>query len=475
MRIARRVLSCLLVLLVGTGTAAHGQRPLEYTAFSTVQGAGEGSTPFWHYANTRGQYRPGATADWVSGASIALPFRGDGGLDWSLGGEVVGRLSDHTNTLHLLQLYGKVQYRGVRLSVGRFPETIAATQPSLSIGSMMVSRNAPPVPKIKLFTPDYVDVPFTDGYVQVRGRWSDGVLGANRTVERARLHQKTFYLRFNVGPLAASGGLVQNTTWGGKGQSNEWTDYVHLLVGSQAGTEQDSNRVGNTIAAYDFGLQYTLEDWQLRATRLFYLEDTVSKRFRSPWDGMWAVSLRRTDGHGWIDGLLYEHVNTIQQDALQGAPPGRADYYDHFIFSSGWTYKGTVMGNPVMQFSPEQNRVVNNMVVAHHLGVTGAPSSRIGYTARFTYSRNYGYCEQRVISGTCRVLFSRPAPPDQNVLPRGEVREDQYSLFGEVRYRLPDTQGLRLVGSVAADVGEYYGTRWGLRLGLRWDGSVPLH
>jgi hypothetical protein len=465
----------LLLPVLGSPNAARAQiDSIRYEVASSLQASARGTTPFWQYANTRGQYRPGATADWVSGASLALPFRGEGGLDWSLGGKVVGRLSDHTNTLHLLQLYGKVQYRAFRLNVGRFPETVASTQPALSMGSLMVSRNAPPVPKIKLFTPDYVDVPLTDGYVQVRGRWSDGVLGADRTVERALLHQKTFYLRFNVGALAASGGFVQNTTWGGRGRSNELADYVRLLVGSQAGTEQDSNRVGNTIAAYDFGLQYTLEDWQIRATRLFYLEDTVSMRFRSPWDGMWAFGLRRTDGRGWLDGVLYEHVNTIQQDALPGAPRGRADYYHHFIFSTGWAYRSAVIGNPVMRFSPEQNRVVNNMIVAHHLGVTGTPSSRIRYTARLTYSRNYGFCDQRVVTGTCRVLADRPAPPDQEVRPRSEFREDQYSLFGEVRYRLPDARGLQLLGSVAADLGEYYGTRWGLRLGLRWDGSVAL-
>jgi len=475
MRAALRVLPCLLMLLLSTEAATYGQlRPLDYQVFSTVQGTAGGSTPFWHYANTRGQFRPGATADWVSGASLALPFRGNGGLDVSAGTEVVGRVSDASNTLHVLQLYGKAQYRGLRLSVGRFPETIGATQPALSSGSMMVSRNAPPVPKIKLFTPSYLDVPFTSGHVQVRGRWSDGLLGANRFVERAKLHQKTFYLKFNVGAFAVSGGLVQNTTWGGTGRSNKVTDYVNLLVGSQAGTEEDSNRVGNTIAAYDFALQYTLDDWTLQASRLFYLEDTVSMRLRSPWDGMWGLSLRRTDDPGWIDGVLYEHINTIQQDALPGAPRGRADYYHHFIFRTGWAYKGAVLGNPVMRFSPDRGRVDNNMIVAHHLGVTGTPAPQLSYKVRLTYSRNYGICEDRVVSGTCRILFNEPVPPDQDVRPRGEVREDQYSVFGEVRYRFSKISPLQIIGSAAADVGTFYGKRWGLRLGLRWDGSVSL-
>lgn len=478
MRLASRVLFCVVVLIAsfGGGAAAYGQsRPLEYQVFSTVGGAVGGSIPFWHHANTRGQFRPGATAGGVTGTSLALPFRGSEGLDVSVGGKVVGRLSDHTNTLHFLQLYGKAQYRGFRLSVGRFPETIGATQPALSMGSMMVSRNAPLVPKIKLFTPSYVDVPFTDGHLQVRGRWADGLLGKNRTVERPKLHQKTLYLRFNVGPFAGSGGLVQNTVWGGKGQSNELIDYLHLFVGSQAGTEQDPNRVGNTVAAYDFALQYALDDWRLQATRLFYLEDTVSMRFRSPWDGMWSLGFRRTNGRGWINGVLYEHMNTIKQDSPPGVPRGRASYYNHRIFESGWTYEDAVLGNPLIVFSPTENQVVNNMIVAHHLGIKGAPADELGYTVRLTYSRNYGVCEDQIITGKCKIEASDPIPPNQEVRPRGELREDQYSLFGEIRYRLPDAPALQLVGSVAADVGKYYGRRWGLRIGLQWDGSVSLN
>jgi hypothetical protein len=290
---------------------------------------------------------------------VALPFRRDGGLDVSVGVEAVGRLSDARNTLHVLRLYGKAQYRGVRLSVGRFSETIGLNGGPLSMGSMMMSRNAPPLPKVKLFAPDFLDVPLTAGHLQIRGRWSDGQLGANRSVERPLLHQKSFYLRVNVADVSAIGGVVQNTIWGGTEQSQEFRDYLNVFVGSQEGTENDPNRVGNSIAAYDFALRYLLDGWRLQASRLFYLEDTVSTRFRSPWDGRWGLRLRRAGGDGWIDGVLYQHMNTIQQDALPGAPPGRAGYYTHFLYRSGWTYQGAVLGNPLIVFDPSPGRERN--------------------------------------------------------------------------------------------------------------------
>lgn len=463
-----------LGILGSSGSARAQLRPLDYSVTTSVQGAIHGTTPFWHYANTRGRYRAGSRANWVSGASLRLPFRGDAGLDASLGAEAVSRISEADNTLHLLHLYGKLQYRGFRLSVGRFPETIGLNGKKLSMGSLMVSRNAPPVPKIKLFTPEFLDVPFTDGHVQFRARWSDGRLGADRTIKSPLLHQKSFYLKFRINDFAVTGGAVQNTMWGGAGQSQELRDYTKVLLGSQAGVGADSNRVGNSIGAYDFALQYGLENWTLRAYRLFYLEDTVSLRFRSPWDGMWGLGIRRTKGNGWINGVLYEHMNTIQQDAIPGAPSGRASYYNHFIYESGWTYEDTVLGNPLFVFDPDRGLVVNNMVIAHHVGVTGAPMPRLEYTAGFTYSRNYGICEDQILSGTCEVLSYRPAPPNQDVRPRGELREDQYSLLAEVRYLLSEGYGLQFIGSTAFDFGSFYDERWGLKVGLQWDGSIQL-
>jgi hypothetical protein len=374
----------------------------------------------------------------------------------------------------VLRLYGKAQYRGVRLSVGRFSETIGLNGGPLSMGSMMMSRNAPPLPKVKLFAPDFLDVPLTAGHLQIRGRWSDGQLGANRSVERPLLHQKSFYLRVNVADVSAIGGVVQNTIWGGTEQSQEFRDYLNVFVGSQEGTENDPNRVGNSIAAYDFALRYLLDGWRLQASRLFYLEDTVSTRFRSPWDGMWGLRLRRAGGDGWIDGVLYQHMNTIQQDAVPGAPPGRAGYYTHFLYRSGWTYQGAVLGNPLIVFDNEQNLAVNNMIIAHHLGVNGTATERLRYAVRLTYSRNYGVCADQIVRGTCRVTSTQPAPPNQEVRPRGELRKDRYSILGEVRYRPSGVPGLQLVGSVAADAGAFRGGHWGLAVGVRWNGSTPL-
>jgi hypothetical protein len=474
MRVRLGVLCCTLLLAaaLGPGPALGQSRPLDYRLTAAAQGAPAG-TPFWQYAHTRGRYRPGSTLNGVMGAALRLPFRGGDGLDWSVGAEAVGRLSDATNTGHLLQLYGRLQYRGLRLSVGRFSDRMGLNPPTLSLGSMTVSRNAPPVPRVMVSAPSFLDVPGTGGHLQVRGRWSDGRLGADRAVDAPYLHQKAFYVRGVAGPVSVVAGVEHNAIWGGEGQSHTLTDYLRLVGGSQAGTESDANRVGNSVAAYDLALRYAPGDWQIQGYRQFYLEDTVSMRLRSPWDGLWGLSLRQTDGRSGLDRVVYEFVNTIQQDALAGAPPGRASYYNHFIYQSGWTYEDAVLGSPLMVFAPGRNEVVNNMVVAHHLGLGGAPTARFDYAVRLTYSRNYGVCEDQIITGTCRVTSTKPPPPDQEVRARETLREDQYAVGLKISYLLSPDYGLHFVGSTAADVGALYDDRWGLRLGLLWTGSVP--
>ena len=46
---------------------------------------------------------------------------------------------------------------------------------------------------------------------------------------------------------------------------------------------EDSNVVGNSIGAYDFNLGLIFNNVNLNIYRIFYLEDKVSTRFRSPW------------------------------------------------------------------------------------------------------------------------------------------------------------------------------------------------
>ncbi|MGF1670060.1 MAG: capsule assembly Wzi family protein, partial [Balneolaceae bacterium] len=359
-------------------------RPVLYNVSTSFLGS-TSDTPFWHYTNTSGQIRSGSSVNNLTSLAVAMPFREQhDGIDFSAGAELASRLSDTGNTIHFQQLYGSLQLGVFRLSIGRFYQTIGMTMQELSTGSMMQSRNATPVPKISIDMTRFVDVPRTNGIVQFKGHYSDGKLESDRFVDSPFIHQKSFYLKFNIERMEAIGGFVHNVTWGGTDPNigrlpQGFSDYLRVVIGKGARDDsnvptqgQITNKIGNTVAAYDLALRYHFNNFHLIGYRMIYLEDTVSLLLRSFWDGMYGLGYRRTDGsRSLFSGVLYEYMDTIRQDSQGNYPRGRANYYGHSVYRSGWTFNGNVLGNPLLTFDRESGRMVNNMIIAHHLGFDG--------------------------------------------------------------------------------------------------------
>ena len=84
----------------------------------------------------------------------------------------------------------------------------------------------------------------------------------------------------------------------------------------------------------------------------------------------------------WINAINYEYIYTKRQsgdtpppiDNSRGGPGGWDNYYNHFLYTDGWTSDGFTVGNPL--FSSRSSTglginlaVSNNRIVAHHIGV----------------------------------------------------------------------------------------------------------
>ena len=487
-QVAKAIGFVAVLILVGvlpqtsTGQNAHASL-LRYEIETASQAALYGATPFWQYANTYGRRESGSRFNSTTEIQVLMPYRAWGPVDVRAGAALTSRLSDTPNTAHFSELYGAVRYRGVRLRIGRFRHTIGGNGDALSLGSMVVSRNATPVPKIELSTPSFVAFPFSDGRLRIRAYWSEGQLGANRHIPQARLHQKSLHVRAVGNRFHLTAGVTQNLQWGGGSRPASWGRYQDILFNLKGGTGE------NTTAAYDVGAAVDLDTWQVRAYRQFYMEDWVGLLFRSPWDGLWGIDIERSGRH-WVSDVVYEFMNTIQQDALPGYPEGRAGYYSHSTYRSGWTYQGNVLGNPLirnpgfravnnnLQIREETEAIMpspNTMVIAHHLGLRGQPTPRTEYEARFTYSRNYGICQDQIISGlgACSIGSDGEMPENLQRIPRSALRQDQYATHLDVRYLLSGTHGLRLRSAMAIDWGAFDGSNVGILVGLRWAGALP--
>ncbi|SMO42860.1 capsule assembly Wzi family protein [Fodinibius sediminis] len=457
---------------------AESMAQLRYGVSSSVYAAEEDQLPFWLYANTDGMVEP-------SGSNFINRFYtyfseqdSSDGLDFAGGFDAFARLSDY-DTLVFTELFADLRYGGLTIRGGRFYDPMGLHDRDLSMGSMLVSRNAIPVPKIRVGTSNFVSVPRSGDHLQFKAMISHGWFTDERYIENPYLHQKFFYLRYKHRRFDLTAGAAHNTVWGGihPGVGNQapyelpssFSDYLDVVLGQSASGNnvpwnEISNSVGNSVAAYEAKVGVNFNHFRLQAYRLFYLEDKVALSFRSPWDGMWGAGVTFDDSEGWVTKVLWEHLNTKRQNAWINTPWGRTNYYNNGVYRSGWSHEGRVLGNPLIINGPVSDfdggtyPISNNIIIAHHVGIQGRPGDRLFYKALLTYSRNYG---TNVDQG------ERPYTP------LDELRVDEYSSLLRLKYRASRGYGVSLIGSLALDLGALYeGRRLGFQVGVAWEGKT---
>jgi hypothetical protein len=432
---------------------------------STSLISGSGSTlPFHLHANRLGTVDPNST-NYLNRIRATGNLYKSENFKMDYGADLALRVSENS-TAFFPELYAGAEYKAFRLDFGRFDRPIGLNNHDLSIGSMMVSRNAVPIPRIMISNPEFTDLPWTDGIVKFKGMYSHGWFTDERYTDSPYLHQKFLYLKVNTGPISTIGGIIHNAFWGGKHPTlgrapQSFDDYLRIVLSrpanpdSNAPPAQISNALGNSLAAYEFAIEYEGEGFKLNATRLFYLEDSVSKRFRSPWDGVWGVNLTFDEENRLLNAITYEHINTRRQDAKADQERGRANYYNHSYYRSGWSHYSRTIGIPLITRNQETDRVDNNIIVGHHVGLTGNLSSDLSYKLLGTYTRNYG---------TAEGFYKAP----RGSIDFEERREDRYSFLFEMNYTLKSIDNLSFSFSTAFDAGEFRENSIGGSLGVRY-------
>jgi hypothetical protein len=434
-------------------------------------GASDDQLPFWLASNQHGIFGRDAT----SGAfetTVLLPPRQDRLFDLSAGAEVVARGSDRS-TFYIHQLYGRLHAGPIRLTAGRKEYIQGIVDTTLSIGGTTWSRNAAPVPAVRAEIPSYLSVPGTRDFLAIRGTFAHGWFEGDRFVSSPWLHEKQFYVRLlpERAPVQLHGGVIHNVMWGGTHPTegelpSDFEAFKNVVFPTQLDEEEADqfeqetagSGVGNHVAAYDVALTTEIEDIGVRLYRQFYIETSGARQLRNVWDGLWGVNLFRASESGIVDRVLYEHLRFVRQNAVWGAEgrrgrKGRVKYYNNFVYESGWTHEGRVLGSPLALtkqdapgFVSNENAlpVINNIIVANHLGVAGAIGGGWRYRSLLTYSRNHG-------------MLNNPQP-----------RTDQFSGFFQASGPVLGQPSLQVTVSLSADLGGVFADRFGGRVGLSW-------
>ena len=496
--------SVILVLLLA-GLAGKGQNSLHYKL--SAQNITSDKAPFWLIMNQDGRY-----------STDPVQFYGMGQLTDSLqlfsdfyinsGVEIITgkQTTPFQNQLRLHQGYLQLHTPYINFTAGK-KENPGTKKMQVNSGKTIWSRNAAPIPSVQVSTNDFIDVPYSRGYLEFKALYAHRWMGKQRSTKNPFIHQK--YLYGKVGgdfPVNIWYGLHHIVQWGGDSpQYGEfpvtWEAYKQIVL-SQHGTESTTpnpggikNRIGNHIGSHKAGIVWNNNNYMLEARWQTIFEDGSGKELENKFDGLWGITFTSKKDEPVLKSVTLEYLRTTHQsghkhDIGGEILRGNDNYFNNGTYGTGWTHKGYTIGNPFITspvldiYRSLRERdgetivryVPNNKVIAWHTGIKGHISKNIGYRALFSYTRNYG------------VNKPQPYYDDRSNMLAEYVKKTFKDYDNEFYYQLPDLRQfygmleisfdfklkdipLTAKSRIGFDAGEFTGNRFGVFVSLSHKGS----
>lgn len=421
-------------------------------------------TPFWLQSNQNGMYS-------TEGSQLLSRFQAHGSQDITqdirllYGADFVAR-PGRESSLWFNQGFVKLLAYGVEFATGRFENSSPIHSEELSMGSLGVSRNATPVPQVRLGLVDWTSIPLTQNFIRVKGHIAHGWMGSNRVTDDVLYHEKVGHARFGGDlPLNLYGGVAHYVVWGGKnnprfgdlpsGSKDYWRVFFATGGDDTAPPGEEDFMLGDHLGAWDFGFFLETGNMDIKAYRQFPLETKDNLKFKSLQDALMGISFTfKEDSEFPLTEVVYEHLYTKWQDGPVRANTGpnqrdefrgNENYYNHTIYLTGWVYEGRTIGNALFTPRIDNQGVYNNRVVAHHIGLSST-YNKMKITTRATFSRNSGTWIHPFESPKIQWSFST------RIESPFSYRNQQFTLLSEAAY----------------DNGSLFGDQFGLLLGIRW-------
>lgn len=375
--------------------------------------------------------------------------------------------------------YIKAAFKKLELRAGRYEEIIGEMDKDLSSGSLGLSGNAMPIPKISIALTDYVDIPFTNGWVQFKGQFGHGWMGKRQYIRNAFLHEKTIYLRIGKNRLKLFGGLQHYAVWGGNRKDlpnikADFSDYLNVVFAKEAddGTvisdEILPNRPGDHRGVLEGGIDWENDNMHLRLFNQTPFETGQGIDLQNI-DRLLGIVYTNKKENAILLKLTGEFIYTKQMNDFFHIQY-RESYYNNGIYLTGWEYHDRIAGTPLFinrqrgskyfesirpfdwnapkdSISGKGWNIINNRVTGLHLGAMYNIGPSLAGKTLLTWTKNHGTYHNG--------LFD-PA-------------RTQWYTLQQVSYRTP-VSGLSLTGSVGLDWGEI-SDNTGFMLGVQWQFS----
>lgn len=344
-------------------------------------------------------------------------------------------------------------------NIGAREEHFGVQDESLSSGGLLFSGNTAPLPKVFVGIEEFTPMPYTKGFLELKGGLSHGWFMDDVYVKDMLFHHKLAYFRLGgKGMLRFQYGFEHAAQWGGDipghgMQPSGFKDFMNILLLRSGGNStvdgEQINMGGNHLVMQNMRFDLRVKDTEIAAYWQAINED---KPIRMMWsavnihDGLWGFSVKNKT-FPIVKGFLYEYLNTTDQNGpyhdKDGIVFGGGDsYYTNYLYKSGWTHYGRVFGTPLIT-SPVYNTdgsisLNNTRVQVHHVGLEGEVG---GYEFKIlnSFSKNYG---------------NYGAP----------LRKDAVSLLVEIHKQFEKLWNLEAGLSLGVDWGQMYGKNTGVML-----------
>ena len=504
----------LLTLAAMLPIALAAQTQLDWEAGVTVNAGGDSQLAPYYISSNRG----GTVTQQYStlfNAGISHKMDTTTRLSWGAGVELWGGWAssatygllpppgwasaamrdEHPARAWVQQAWLEGKYRGVFLTLGAKHSGSPLLNDRLSSGDLIHSANARPMVGASAGFVNFQSVPFTRGWLQIKGEVGYFKPADNKWLENHYnyynhllttgwwLNYKNIYFRSNPNkPFVVTLGLQAACQFGGTtvtysgGNEMECVEqkadaeaFFKSLIPMSGGTRKGDKAffAGNHLGSWDIMLSYRLPAGsKVKAYYQSPWEDGSSLGKRNGFDGLWGLEYESATP-SWLSGAVIEYIDmTNQCGPIHWAPAdhdgttlttkvtGMDDYYNNYAYN-GYHNRGMSLGSPMLR-SPLYNqdghlRFDHNVVRGVHAAIAGHITHEWQYRAMGSWRKSWGSMVQ-------------PITPALTAT----------SLMVEAVYKPASVAGLQCTAQLALDRGKLYGNNFGALLAITYHGNFTL-
>lgn len=368
--------------------------------------------PFWLHSNKNGLIPMKSASVFYWGLKKEYEKPSNSKLQWSAG--IDGAYSsEYDKNFILNQYFASLRYKKWQFLVGSINPTIDYDGLSMSNGNLVMSGNARSYPKIEFGSTGYLEVPYTKGWVSVKGVISNGWLVADRYVDNVMLHHKNAYLRLGKDRgFSFEFGIEHYAQWGGTSPvygklENNFKSFLKVMVAKSGNVlktdtgenhNESGNSLGNHVGQNKIQLNYVTNDFTIvgYAMNMFEDKSALITKYKSIRDINYGLYVKLNNSK-LISSFLMEYYSTLHQGNIEITENknviGFDSYFNNSIYCSGWSNYKRGFGIPVIAptaiSSDHSVSFANTTFKMWNFGFAGE-IDRLQYKFKFTWYKNYG-------------------------------------------------------------------------------------